>query len=243
MHGNDREDVSHAAALMSHTAEPIRSSIQHSMNIMFRLFQLNVRKQGSAHESLINHKDIRDAAVLAIQEPQARQIQGKLLTVPMGHHGWLKMVLVTEREEEVPVESLDVTSAVIRLPERLIFMASVYVPGGDAQTLQDTCRKLGKAITGVKQWPGRAVDVVITSDFNRQDQMKGVDDVSVANQGVMDYRLDERIHASKPSPARRKDMGKRRLWETWTWFCLSGSLRTHVSKVRYMVRSKDQIIA
>ncbi|KAH7464512.1 hypothetical protein FOMA001_g17581 [Fusarium oxysporum f. sp. matthiolae] len=87
MHGNDPEDVSHAAALMSHTAEPIRSSIQHRMNNMFRLLQPNVRKQGPAHESLINHKDIRDAAVLAIQEPQARQIQGKQLTVPMGHHG------------------------------------------------------------------------------------------------------------------------------------------------------------
>ncbi|EXL63587.1 hypothetical protein FOPG_20140 [Fusarium oxysporum f. sp. conglutinans race 2 54008] len=76
------------------------------MNNMFRLFQLNVRKQGSAHESLINHKDIRDAAVLAIQEPQARQIQGKLLTVPMGHHGWLKMVLVTEREGRWVIQSI-----------------------------------------------------------------------------------------------------------------------------------------
>ncbi|EXK77462.1 hypothetical protein FOQG_17825 [Fusarium oxysporum f. sp. raphani 54005] len=186
MHGNDRDDASQAAAFMSHTAEPIRSAIQHSMNNMFRLFQLTVRKQGPAHESLFNHKDIRDAAVLAIQEPQAPKIRGKLLTVPMGHHGWLKMVLATEREEQVSVESLDVTSAVIRLPERLIFMASVYVPGGDVQALQDTCRKLGKAITGVKQWPGRAVDVLITSEFNRHDQMKGVDDVSVARQDVMD---------------------------------------------------------
>ncbi|EXL63586.1 hypothetical protein FOPG_20139 [Fusarium oxysporum f. sp. conglutinans race 2 54008] len=38
----------------------------------------------------------------------------------------------------------------------------------------------------------------------------------------MDYRLDERIHASKPSPARRKYMGKRRLWEKWTWFLSFG---------------------
>ncbi|KNB14072.1 hypothetical protein FOXG_17073 [Fusarium oxysporum f. sp. lycopersici 4287] len=85
---------------------------------MFRLLQPNVRKQGPAHESLINHKDIRDVAVLAIQEPQARQIQGKQLTVPMGHHG-----------------------------------------------------KLGRAITDVRRRPGRAVDGVVTGNFNWHGQM------------------------------------------------------------------------
>ncbi|KAJ0134411.1 hypothetical protein HZ326_22527 [Fusarium oxysporum f. sp. albedinis] len=141
------------------------------MNNMFPLFQLNVRKQGPAHESLVNHKDIWDAAVLAIQEPQARQIQGKLLTVPMGHHGVFLWVNKEMEAEQVSVESLDVTAAVIRLLERLVFMASVYVPGGDAQALQDTCRKLGRAITDVRRRPGRAVDGVITSDFNKHDLM------------------------------------------------------------------------
>ncbi|EXL67046.1 hypothetical protein FOPG_16806 [Fusarium oxysporum f. sp. conglutinans race 2 54008] len=50
-------------------------------------------------------------------------------------------------------------------------MASVYVPSGDAQALQDTCRKPGRAITDVRRRPGRAVDEVITSDFNRHGQM------------------------------------------------------------------------
>ncbi|EED13946.1 hypothetical protein TSTA_101820, partial [Talaromyces stipitatus ATCC 10500] len=49
--------------------------------------------------------------------------------------------------EQVPIESLDLTAAVIRLPERLIFMASVYMEGGDAQALRDTCNHLRKAIT------------------------------------------------------------------------------------------------
>ncbi|ENH66070.1 hypothetical protein FOC1_h10017516, partial [Fusarium oxysporum f. sp. cubense race 1] len=85
---------------------------------LFRLFELNVRKKGLAHERRINYKDIWDAAVLAIQKPQARKIQGKLLTVPMGHHG-----------------------------------------------------KLGRSITDVRRRPGRAVDGVITRDFNRHDQV------------------------------------------------------------------------
>lgn len=119
------------------------------MNSVCRLLQLNVGKQGPVHESLINDKDIQDATVLAIQEPHARRVQGKLLATLMGHHRWVKMVPTAEREgrwviwsmlwvireveaEQVPIESLDVTAAVIRLPGRLVFTASVYVPGGDA---------------------------------------------------------------------------------------------------------------
>lgn len=33
--------------------------------------------------------------------------------------------------EQVRIESPDITAAVIRLPERLILVASVYVPPGD----------------------------------------------------------------------------------------------------------------
>ncbi|SPJ70278.1 related to reverse transcriptase [Fusarium torulosum] len=208
VHAQERfRNVSHAAVPTSHTAEIVGNSIHHSMNSIFRLFQLNVRKQGPVHDSLINDKDIQDATVLAIQEPQARRIQGRLLTTPMGHHKWIKMVPTTEREgrwvirsmlwvkkeveaEQVPIDSPDVTAAVVRLPDRLVFTASAYVPGGDTQALQDTCIKLGRAITEVRRRSGRAVDVVITGDFNRHDQMWGGDDVSVERQGEADPIID-----------------------------------------------------
>jgi hypothetical protein len=32
--------------------------------------------------------------------------------------------------EQVPIDSPDVKAAVVRLPDRLVFTASVYVPGG-----------------------------------------------------------------------------------------------------------------
>ncbi|TVY62542.1 Retrovirus-related Pol polyprotein from type-1 retrotransposable element R1 [Fusarium oxysporum f. sp. cubense] len=105
----------------------------------------------------------------------------------------IRSMLWVSREveaEQVSIESPDVTAAVIRLPDRLVFMASVYVPGGDAQALQDTCGKLGRAIMEVRRRSGRTVDVVITGDFNRHDQMWGGDDISVARQGEADPIID-----------------------------------------------------
>ena len=177
------------------------------MNKSVRIIQLNVRKQGAVHDSLMNDEETRDAVALAIQEPQARRIQGRLLTTPMGHHKWTKMVPSTWREgrwairsmlwinrdveaEQVPIESPDLTAAVIRLPERLIFIASVYVEGGDAAALLETCDHLRKAITKVRQDTGTVVEIMIVGDFNRHDQLWGGDEVSLGRQGEADPIID-----------------------------------------------------
>ena len=188
---------------MNRSAEIVGNSTHHDMNKSVRIIQLNVRKQGAVHDSLMNDEETRDAVALAIQEPQARRIQGRLLTTPMGHHKWTKMVPSTWREgrwairsmlwinkdveaEQVPIESPDLTAAVIRLPERLIFMASVYVEGGDAAALDDACDRLSKAISKVRQDAGTVVEIMIVGDFNRHDQLWGGDDVSLTRQGEAD---------------------------------------------------------
>jgi hypothetical protein len=56
------------------------------------MIQLNVRKQGKVHNSLINNEEMQDITALAIQEPHARRVQGQLLTTPMLHHKWTKIV-------------------------------------------------------------------------------------------------------------------------------------------------------
>ncbi|KAF5696188.1 reverse transcriptase [Fusarium globosum] len=185
-------NASSAVVLTSYTAETVRNSIRHSMNYVFRFCQLKVRKQGPVQESLINDKGIENATVLAIPEPQERQMRGKLLTRRMGNHGWVRAMPAAEREgswvirsmlwvikelEAEQVESPDVTAVVIRLPERQVFTASIYVPGEDAQALRDIYSKLDRAITEVRRRTGRVLDLVIAGDLNRHIQVWAGDDV------------------------------------------------------------------
>ena len=190
---------------MNRIARTAGSSIRHVMSKTFRIIQLNVRKQGAVHDSLMNDVQTRDAAVLAIQEPQARRIHGRLLT--MGHHKWTKMVPSTWREgrwairsmllvnkdieaEQVAIESPDLTAAVIRLPERLNFMASVYVEGGDSSALDGACDHLRKAVAKVRRDTGAVVEVMVVGDFNRHDQLWGGGEVSLGRQGEADPIID-----------------------------------------------------
>src|SRR5438046_1726492 len=80
--------------------------------------------------------------------------------------------------KQVPIQSPDMTAAVIRLPDQLILVASVYVPGGDYQALQDTCDNLRKAVQDIRRGTGMVVEVVIAGDFNWHDYLWGGDDVS-----------------------------------------------------------------
>ncbi|KAJ5125944.1 hypothetical protein N7526_008121 [Penicillium atrosanguineum] len=107
------------------------------------------------------------------------------------HHSRCDQAVPKDVEaEQVRIESPDLTAAVIRLPERLIFMASVYVEGGDVSALKDTCDHLRKAITKVRRDTGTVVEVVIVGDFNRHDQLWGGDDVSLGRQGEADPIID-----------------------------------------------------
>ena len=90
-------NVSPVEGHMSRLVGTVENSTHLSMSRIFCTIQLNMQKQGAVHDSLMNDEEIKDVTVLAIQEPQARRIQGKLLTMPMGHHRWTKMVLSIKR--------------------------------------------------------------------------------------------------------------------------------------------------
>lgn len=49
---------------------------------------------------------------------------------------WMNKEMETK---QVPIESPDVTTAVIWFPGRLVLVASVYVAGGDTEALKHVC--------------------------------------------------------------------------------------------------------
>jgi hypothetical protein len=155
----------------------------------------------------MNDEQLKNCGVLAISEPYARIIDGTLVTVPMGHSNWTKMVPTVQRgerwafrsmlwirkdiaAEQVPVQSSDLTAAVLRLPDRSILVVSVYIEPQDAEALRVAICKLHQVIRGTRSKIGTRVDVVLAGDFNRHDQLWGGDDVSRERQGEADQIID-----------------------------------------------------
>src|SRR4030081_1765070 len=113
------------------------------MHKTLQVLQLNVRKQSMVQQSLMNDERLKDLGALAISEPPAWKSDGTVVTVPMGHSNWTKMIPTVQREEgwavrsmlwvrkdmeaeQVPVQSADLTAAVLHLPDRSILVVSVY---------------------------------------------------------------------------------------------------------------------
>ncbi len=73
--------------------------------------------------------------------------------------------------EQVPVESSDMTAALLRTSDRVLLVVSVYVEGRDGQALIGTCHILSRLIQDARHKEGGVVDVVIMGDCNRHDQL------------------------------------------------------------------------
>jgi endonuclease/exonuclease/phosphatase family metal-dependent hydrolase len=155
----------------------------------------------------MSDEQLKDCGALAISEPYARIIDGTLVTVPMGHLNWTKMVPTVQRgerwafpsmlwirkdieAEQVPVQSSDLTAAVLRPPDRSILVISVYIEPQDAEALRVAIGELRQVIRGTRSKVGTRVDVVLAGDFNRHDQLWGGDDVSRERQGEADPIID-----------------------------------------------------
>ncbi|KJZ67957.1 hypothetical protein HIM_12656 [Hirsutella minnesotensis 3608] len=173
---------------------------------------------GGPHESF-SWKCLKDFAVLALSEPYARNIDGEVMTSPMGHHNWTKMIPTDARDglwpirsmlwirsdleaEQVPVQSADLTAAVLRLEGREVMVVSVYVQGKNDEALTSAMGLLRDLIDRFRDGTANRTDVVLAGDFNRHDLLWGGDEGSAARQGegqpIIDLMNDYGLNSLLP---------------------------------------------
>jgi exonuclease III len=155
----------------------------------------------------MNDAELQDFAVLMIQEPPVWKQDNTLITAPMGHRNWTKMTPMIWRDgvwavrsmmwvnktleaEQIPVQSSDITAAILQLPDRSVLVTSVYVEVNKPDDLLDTTAKLRQLIDDTRSRIGTRVDVLIAGDFNRHDQLWGGDGISLYRQGEADPIID-----------------------------------------------------
>jgi hypothetical protein len=157
--------------------------------------------------SVMNDVNLKEYAALVISEPHVVEMNGKVITSPIGHQGWTA-ILPSERHEgrwavrsmlwvrrdiefeQVSAPSADLTVALLRLPDRSVLLASVYVEGANDAALSGTMRLLDDVVSTAQRRGGPRLDVVVASDFNRHDQLWGRDEVRPQRQGEADPIID-----------------------------------------------------
>ncbi|OAQ57981.1 reverse transcriptase [Purpureocillium lilacinum] len=189
--------------------EPRAGPIQcfNCQEIGHKALQLNVRKQEPVQLSLMNDGDLREFGVIAVSEPYARTVDGRVTTSPTGHRNWTKMIPTSTHDapwpirsmlwvrsdieaEQMPIQSADLTAAVLRLPARDVLVVSVYVEWNNDQALTAAMTLLDDLIRKFRDGTGRRTDVVLAGDFNRHDFLWGGDEVSARRQGEGEPIID-----------------------------------------------------
>ena len=67
--------------------------------------------------------------------------------------------------------SADLTVALLRLPDRAVLLASVYVEELNGAALSEPVMLLDMAISSAQRRGGPRLDVVVAGDFNRHGQL------------------------------------------------------------------------
>jgi exonuclease III len=155
----------------------------------------------------MNDKELRQYEAIAVQEPHARMIDGQVVTNPMGHSNWTKVIPTHARDgrwpvrsmlwirkdidaEQIPIESADLTGVFLRLPDRDVTMVSVYVEGRHAEALEAAIKHIDDVIMQHRGSRGRRTDAILVGDFNRHDELWGGSDVSPDRQGEAEPIID-----------------------------------------------------
>jgi hypothetical protein len=92
--------------------------------------------------------------------------------------------------KQMQVQSADLTVVLLRLPDRSVLLASVYVEGANAAALFEMLRSLDDVVSRAQCRGGLRLGVVVAGDFNRHDQLWGGDAVMPTRQGEADPNID-----------------------------------------------------
>ncbi len=75
---------------MNHSAEIVGCGTHVAMSKTLSILQLNVGKREPVQQSLMNDVELKDYGVLAVSEPYARLVDGRVVTSPTWHSNWTK---------------------------------------------------------------------------------------------------------------------------------------------------------
>jgi hypothetical protein len=158
--------------------------------------QANLRKGPQTQLSLLNDITLRNFDLLLISEPSLATIDGKVTLHT--HHKWTPILPSTQWDPNtnlaayrtmiwanhngpgvtpIPVESPDITAAIIKVPDYTILIMSVYIPPrADSHHREDLVARLQiieSTITRAKEQYGPQIELVIAGDFNRWHHLWG----------------------------------------------------------------------
>jgi hypothetical protein len=103
--------------------------------------------------SLLNDANLAEFSVLAVSEPYSwRNDKDNSVVIPVRHHNWIKMIPTVLHDgmfpirsmlwirkdletRQIPVDSADITLALLHLPDRSILIFSLYVPKSNLAAL------------------------------------------------------------------------------------------------------------
>ena len=179
---SDRRSSRSAFSAAGHTNRSVATAeydnYTTAMCTNLQILQLNVGKRDAVQLSMMNDGDLRDYAVLAVAEPYALNMDGKVVTAPNNHRNWTRLIPTKKHEmrwpirsmlwirrdleaEQVPIPSADLTGAIIRLPDRNILGLSVYVEGRNENALRTETEQLHRVMTGFRNSTGKRTDVIL----------------------------------------------------------------------------------
>jgi endonuclease/exonuclease/phosphatase family metal-dependent hydrolase len=155
----------------------------------------------------MNDPALKEFSILAISEPYAWVRDGNVITAPVGHPYWTKLVPTQQHTErwafrsmlwinkeieatQIPVLSSDLTAALIRLRDRTILVISVYIEPQKEEALTEAICRIQQTIEETRRRTREYTDVILVGDFNRHDHLWGGDEVSASRQGEADPIID-----------------------------------------------------